>query len=168
MNGWAALLFVAGGCLLAGVTWSFLGQAAPALLFGPLLVTLPAAVCIAIRRVRGTLSFALWLHSGFAALLALMGASPFAVSASVGLVLFGWHTERIERVLGGSGGKAHASILVRVIVWEAGVLMLGLGLVAVAQAFRGGLQIPFAASAAAAAAALLLLAAALRRALTAM
>ena len=168
MNGWAALLCVAGGSLLAGVAWSFLGQAAPALVFGPLLVTLPTAVCIAIRRFRGTPSLALWLHSGFAAFLALMGASPLAVSASVGLVLFGWHTERIDRALGGTGGKAHSSILVRVIVWEAGVLMIGLGLVAVAQTSRGSLELPFAASAATAAAALLFLAAALRRALTAM
>jgi len=166
MNGWAALLFVAGGSLLAGVAWTFLGPNAPAFLFGPLLVTIPTAVCVAIRRVRGTTSFALWLHSGFAAFLALMGASPLAVSASVGLVLFGWHTERMDRVLRYTGGEAHATILVRVIVWEAGVLMLGIGLVGVAQAVLGRLRIPFAASAATAAAALLLLAAAIRRALT--
>ncbi|MBN1858475.1 hypothetical protein JW848_04640 [Candidatus Bipolaricaulota bacterium] len=164
MNGLAALLFGLSGSLLALLSLTSFGRGVPGLVFGPLLVMLPAAVCVASRRVRGMASVAVALHCAYAALITFLGASPFVVAASIGLAFLGWHTERLDRVLGKADGAARRAIFIRVIAWEGAVLAVGLALVGVA--LIGEVSLPFLPSIAAAVAAMLLMAIGIRRGLS--
>jgi len=166
MNVLAALLFATSGSFLAVLAAATFGGDVPALMLGPLLITVPAAVCVAARRFRGIASIALWLHCGLAGLLAFIGASPFIVAVSVGLAFLGWHTERIDRIVGANRGEARTAILVRVIIWECATLLAGLALAGAAMISSGRLLLPFVPAIGTAVAALLLLAAGIRRGLS--
>ncbi len=161
MNRLAAILFVISGLLLAMLARVTFGSSVPGLVYGPLLAAIPAAICAATRRLHGAASIAMWLHCGWAGVIAFLGASPFVVSASVGLVFLAWHNERLDRVLGKADGPGRRMIFARVIAWEIGVLAIGLALAGLA--LVGRVSLPFLPTIGTAMVAVLLLAAGIRR-----